>query len=426
MPRENKRKWTYEKVLESAKNYNHIFDWELGDRNAYRTAKRYGYFKEATAHMTKKVRKVFTIKYSDEDILQIALKFNTPKEWYSNSPSTYSIAHQRNLIGKATAHMDRQIKEAGYYTEDRVRRSALKFTSTAEWIKNEPKFYAAAYRQGLMGKTATHLKNPKPITSHFKRQPTKLKFTKEEIISAAKKFNTRKEWNDNDPKNYSFAYHHGFLEECCMHMERLGSMSHRCIYFIKIPVEMSVYVGLTFNYKKRMVEHLNSERFKKILRLYGKESVQPEQVTDYLDKESAANMERYYINLMKEQGWKILNRTKGGGLGGKQTKWTEETILKNILKYNSYKEWMKSETGAYAAALDLNIIKKIDKILPRTHGSFKFWTQEKAEVEAKGWKTKSEFRKNAVGAYEALKKYNVFKEATKHMLDQRNKKNRGG
>tara|TARA_B110000503_G_scaffold113329_1_gene170102 strand:- start:1476 stop:1649 length:174 start_codon:yes stop_codon:yes gene_type:complete len=41
---------------------------------------------------------------------------------------------------------------------------------------------------------------------------------------------------------------------------------------------------------------------------------------------------------------------------------------------------MKSETGAYAAALDLNIIKKIDKILPRTYGSFKFWTQEKAEV----------------------------------------------
>jgi hypothetical protein len=41
---------------------------------------------------------------------------------------------------------------------------------------------------------------------------------------------------------------------------------------------------------------------------------------------------------------------------------------------------MKSETGAYAAALDLNIIKKIDKILPRTYGSFKFWTQEEAEV----------------------------------------------
>ena len=122
----------------------------------------------------------------------------------------------------------------------------------------------------------------------------------------------------------------------------------------------------------------------------------------------------------------MLNKNKGGGLGGKQTKWTEETILKNLLKYNSYKEWMKSETGAYAAALDLNIIEKIDKILPRTPGSFKFWTQEKAEAEAKSWKTKNEFRKNAVGAYEALKKYNVFKEATKHMLDQRNKKNRGG
>ena len=207
-------------------------------------------------------------------------------------------------------------------------------------------------------------------------------------------------------------------------MERMGSMSHRCIYIIKIPKEYSAYVGLTFNYKKRIIEHLNSKRFKKFTRLYGKRSIKAEQATDYLDKDSAANMESYFINLLKEQGWKLLNKHKGGGLGGKQTKWTEETILKNILKYNSYKEWAKSESGAYAAALDLNLIKKIDKILPRTPGSFKFWTQKKAKEEAKKWNTKTEFRVNAVGAYEALKKYNIFEEATKHMTDQRYNRNK--
>ena len=62
MTRKYKRKWTYEKVLESAKKFNHIFDWELGDRNAYRAAKIRGWFKEATAHMTKKIRKAFTTK----------------------------------------------------------------------------------------------------------------------------------------------------------------------------------------------------------------------------------------------------------------------------------------------------------------------------------------------------------------------------
>jgi hypothetical protein len=63
-----KKKWTFDKVLESAKKYNHIFDWELGDRYAYRAAKRKGWFKEASAHMTKKIRKVFTTKYTDDDI----------------------------------------------------------------------------------------------------------------------------------------------------------------------------------------------------------------------------------------------------------------------------------------------------------------------------------------------------------------------
>jgi len=216
MSRKNKRKWNFDKILESGKKYNHIFDWETNDVQAYRAAKRYGHFKEATAHMTKKIRKVFTIKYSDADILKVALKFNTPKDWYTESPSTYSIAHQRKLIDKATAHMDRQLEKAGFYTKEKLRQSALKYRSTFEWIKNEPKFYAAAWRQGLIKKTTVHFKNHKPITekvikiktitSHFKRQSTKLKYTKEEVISAAKKFNTRKEWKDQSLTTYNFAY----------------------------------------------------------------------------------------------------------------------------------------------------------------------------------------------------------------------------
>jgi len=38
MPRENKRKWTFDKILESGKKYNHIFDWETNDVQAYRAA----------------------------------------------------------------------------------------------------------------------------------------------------------------------------------------------------------------------------------------------------------------------------------------------------------------------------------------------------------------------------------------------------
>lgn len=55
MPRRYKNvKWTFDKVLESAKKYNHIYDWELGDRRAYRASKNRGWFKEVTAHMKKK------------------------------------------------------------------------------------------------------------------------------------------------------------------------------------------------------------------------------------------------------------------------------------------------------------------------------------------------------------------------------------
>jgi predicted GIY-YIG superfamily endonuclease len=434
-----KKKWTFDKVLESAKKYNHIFDWELGDRYAYRAAKRKGWFKEASAHMTKKIRKVFTTKYTDDDIYAIALKFNTPKEWYTDSPSTYAIAHQRKIVDKATAHMQRQIAKAGNYTEDAVKNSALKYSSIKEWIENEPKFYYAAWRQGFLKDIPNNIKKePKPIKvkeskpikakkpnsikAHFVRAPITLKFTKEEVIADAKNYNTRRDWNKGSPHHYDFAYRHKFMDECTSHMERLGSKSHRCIYFIKITIEKAIYVGLTFDFKKRIIEHMNSERFKKFIRIYGMDSIETEMATDYLEKHSAAKMEQYFINFYKESGWKLLNVKKGGGLGGRQIIWTEETILKNILKYNSYKEWVKSETGAYAAALDLNIIEKIDKILPRTPGSFLIWTEEKVLIEAKRWKSRSEFIKYASGAYEAAKKYGIYDQATAHMTDKRFKK----
>ena len=431
MTRKYKRKWTYEKVLESAKKFNHIFDWELGDRNAYRAAKIRGWFKEATAHMTKKIRKAFTTKYTDDDIFAIALKFNTPREWYTESPSTYSLAHQRNIVGKATAHMQRQIAKAGTYTEEVIKNSALKYSSIKEWIQNEPKFYAAAWRQGLLNQVKPiKVKKPKPIKvkelnsikAHFVKLPKILKFTKEEVMASAKNYNTRRDWNKGSPHHYDFAYRHKFIDECTSHMERLGSKSHRCIYFIKIPIEKSIYVGLTFDFKKRIIEHMNTERFKKFIRIYGKRFIETEKATDYLEKHSAARMEQYFINFYRKEGWKLLNNIKGGGLGGKQTKWTEEAILKNILNYNSYKEWVKNETGAYAAALDLNIIEKIDKILPRTPGSFKIWTEEKVLIEAKRWKSRSEFLKYASGAYEAAKKYGIYEEATAHMPDKRLKR----
>jgi predicted GIY-YIG superfamily endonuclease len=181
----------------------------------------------------------------------------------------------------------------------------------------------------------------------------------------------------------------------------------------------AIYVGLTFDFKKRIIEHMNTERFKKFIRIYGKRFIETEKATDYLEKHSAARMEQYFINFYREEGWKLLNNIKGGGLGGKQIIWTEEAILKNILNYNSYKEWAKNETGAYAAALDLNIIEKIDKILPRTPGSFKIWTEEKVLMEAKRWKSRSEFIKYASGAYEAAKKYGIYDQATAHMPDKR-------
>jgi hypothetical protein len=64
-------------------------------------------------------------------------------------------------------------------------------------------------------------------------------------------------------------------------------------------------------------------------------------------------------------------------------KWTYEKVLESAKKFNHIFDWELGDQVAYRAALDLNIIKKIDKSLPRTPGKFLIWTEEKVLIEAK-------------------------------------------
>lgn len=414
MRKTSRIKWTLEKVLESAKKYNHIYDWELGDNKAYSAAKRNGWFKDATTHMVKKIRKVFTIKYTDEDIFKDALKYDTPQDWANNSPSIYSIAHQRRINKQATQHMHRQLVPRSFYTREKIKEIALKYKTVKEWKGLDNKSYNAAARLGLL--------NDQEIVGHIVRPERILKYSKKEVLDDAKRFHIIKEWKENSFSTYDFAKRHGFFDEASSHMQRIGSEYYRCIYSIKSPEEKSVYIGLTFNFKKRINEHLQTKRFKKIIDAYGRDSLVIEQLTDYVDKNEASQKERDFINTMKQEGWKILNKIKGGGLGGDKLKWTKEAILENVKKYSSYKAWSNQETGAYAAALDMGIIEEIDEILPRTSGKYKFWTKEKILEESAKWKTRTEFWENAYGAAEASKKLHIYDEATAHMPDNRFKK----
>ena len=95
-----------------------------------------------------------------------------------------------------------------------------------------------------------------------------------------------------------------------------GDKYHRCIYVYEFS-DNHAYVGLTYDLNKRKKNrkrdisdavsiHINKTNLKPIII----------KLTEYLPVKKAIIMEKHYYNKYINEGWKILNRVKTGGLGG--------------------------------------------------------------------------------------------------------------
>ena len=300
-------------------------------------------------HINKKKKKVYQ-KYSDSQLAADALKYNTITEWRNASRSMFEISRRRDLIRKITLHMTPLKKLNGYWTKDKIKEIASKFNSMQEWRKKDSTSYWAAKNFKLL--------NEKEITGHLVRK-TSRKHSKEYIFEEAKKFKSIKEWSERSLKSYQAAVYLGVTKEASKHMEPLGNTFKRCIYLIKVPSQNLAYIGLTGNFKKRIDEHLLSNRFKKIIELYGRDSLDIQKLTNYLDVKSAIDYEVKLIKEMKSIGYKVLNKNSGGAIGGSNTKWTEDKIIENFKQYKNYKEWRVNSRSAYEASIKINLHKKI-------------------------------------------------------------------
>jgi len=384
-----KKKWTEEKIFASALKEKYRSDWEKNESGAYFAAKKLGIFNKATFHMGKKNRTKYYKKYSDKEIKDDALKYNSKKDWFKNSKKIYLAASYRALMESVTSHMITKNKPKGYWTEDKITAETSNVKNLKEWKKKSAGSYSAAKRIGVFDKIAQR-------------------------------------------------------------MEVLGNLRKRCVYSIKLHEQNLAYIGLTFNFQKRITQHMGTKRFKDLIKLYGRESIKVEQLTEFLDVKKAAIIETELIDAMEKIGWRILNKKIGGGIGGNKLIWTEEKVFITIENYSNYSDWKKNEPKAYIAAISLgkrnntNILKKISAILPKkqvwskdrrkklSSSLKKYWlndgydkylmktkyTSEIIMSDAKKYKTRGEWKLNSYGCYRAARRIGIFEKAVKHMINK--------
>jgi predicted GIY-YIG superfamily endonuclease len=397
-------KWTDELLKKITSEYNKLSDFRSENPPAYAALLRRGNdkYNEYTSHMEKRRE-----PYTDDELKQIALKYNNYTDFTKNDGGAQVAARNRgkDFYDEITKHFINKP-----YTYDEVKQIALKYDRIGDLQKNDRRAYSAARTNGWFD----------DVTSHMLE--LQHNWTYDEVKNIAFQYPTKKEWRDGNSKSYSWALSNLSPEEydeITTHMEPLGNMANRMIYSFEFP-DKAVYVGLTFNSKKRFNQHLNS--IKSAVNKYIQETgLTPifKKHTDYISKEDAIKMEGQIEDQYRQNGWKILNIAKTGALGSSILKWTFDEVQKEALKYKTRTEFENKNGSAYQAArkrgwLD-DVTKHMTLLRPQRY------TDEELKDIAKKYNNIKDFEENDYGAYQAAHNRGIYKDITKHIQRFQNK-----
>src|SRR6266403_1369453 len=252
------------------------------------------------------------------------------------------------------------------------------------------------------------------------KKPNKY-WTKELCHIEALKYDTKREFENKSGSAYVTSIKNKWINEICSHMKNQGSKYLRFIYVFEFE-NNAVYIGLSYNVKIRLNEHLSNKKsqvYKHIEKTNSKYILKI--VNDKpIIKEKAQILEHETkLNYIKE-GWIILNKAKTGkgfgSLGGNTIKWTYEKCKEESLKYKTKSEFKNKSNGAYSSSVKNNWYKKITSHMIELKKPNGYWTKEKCHEEALKYKSKINFCNGSKFAYSKSYKEGWLLDVCIHMI----------
>lgn len=346
------------------------------------------------------------IKWNEDVLRDIAKKYNSRVEFRNSNSPAYRAAlridkQKPGFFDDITSHMQILWKKKWNY--ENILNVARKYKTKLDFRQNEKLAYGAALDHGYIEKITDVLNWSKPNS-----------WTKENIAKVAKQYETKVDFVSAEPSAYQIAWRNKWLDDVTQHMIPVGNLVKRMIYAWEFP-DKTVYVGLTGNKKKREWAHMNNPK-SPVYRYSKENNLTPKmvEITDkYIDAADAQAEEENTKLKYIANGWKVLNKSKTGGLGGNIIKWTPEEVQKEAKKYLTKVQFQNEAPGAYNASKNLGIYDKVTEHMEWMGGTQ--WTYDMLEKEAKKYNTRTDFFKNNQKAYSAAQSRGILDDITKHM-----------
>ncbi len=353
------------------------------------------------------------IKYTDEQILESAKKYNNQRDWKNNDLLLFQAANNRkrydlNFWNKCISHMSYIFKPNGYWTYERCQEVSKKYENIQLFRKEQLQVYNKIKKM-KWDNLISHLKSNIKPNGYW---------TFEICLEASRKYSTRGEMSKNDSTPYHMILKNKWDDVCFSHMKRGLTLKERHIYAFEFNNTKFAYIGLTCQVERRKNAHLGKEsKYGRVVSNVYHHMVQHNEeplfklLTDTpVHEEIATKLEDDWIKKYISMGYKLLNKTKAGSLGMMKPKWTYEIFLeikKNCTTIEEFKNKLNSHS--------INLAKRnkwweeLTKDLIDTGKPITEWTYEKVIEESKKYNSISEIQKERRGLYKAIIRLNLKK-----------------
>ncbi len=345
--------------------------------------------------------------YDYNTCYEIAKKYICSSDFEKGNGSAYMAALKNKWIKDYTWFVRKRHKP---FTYEECYEIAKKYKRRSDFKKGDGSAYRKAKVSGWLD-DYTWLPLP---TEHSPGW-----WTKERVLEESKKYKTTREFYLNAQSAYVRARKNGWLKEITWLLKdkRLDILNDKidCVYVYEFSEFNVAYVGRTLmkRVKARDKEHLFND--KDSVSKFCREKDIPIPDMKILEKDltvpEGVDKEGYYIELYKQNGWILLNKTRAGSIGLiARGKWGKKSCYKEALKYKNRTDFCRGTNAAYQKARIEGWLKDYTWFEENCKPNGYWDVYENCYNAAKECKTVREFCKKYGGAYRCAKKNDWVKD----------------